>query len=135
MSDWNEKIIKEFRENSGKVGGHFADRTLLLLHTTGAKSGEERINPVATIEDDDRLVIIASKGGADTNPNWYHNIVANPIVGVEYATEYFQAQATITSEPERTELYEKMTSSFSGFSDYKTKTSRVIPVLTLTRLE
>ena len=135
MSDWNEKIIKEFRENRGKVGGHFADRTLLLLHTTGAKSGEERINPVATIEDDDGLVIIASKGGADTNPNWYHNIVANPIVGVEYATEYFQAQATVTSEPERTELYDKMISSFSGFSDYKTKTSRVIPVLTLTRLE
>ena len=134
MSEWNKKIIEEFRANGGKVGGHFANRTLLLLHTTGAKSGKERVNPVATIEDGDRLVIIASKGGSPSNPDWYYNLVANPVVGVEYGTEKFQARATVTSEPERTELYEKMESEFAGFSEYKEKTTRVIPVVTLTRL-
>jgi deazaflavin-dependent oxidoreductase (nitroreductase family) len=134
MSDMNQKIIEEFRANEGKVGGYFAGRTLLLLHTTGAKSGQERINPLATFEDDDKLVVIASKGGAATSPDWYHNLVANPLVGVEYGTEEFQAQATVTSEPERTELFEKMVAVFAGFSEYKEKTSRVIPVVTLSRL-
>ncbi len=134
MSDWNKQIIEEFRANDGKVGGHFANKTLLILHTTGAKSGKERLNPVATFEDDERLVIVASKNGAPTNPDWYYNLVANPVVGVEYGTEQFQAQATITSEPERTELYEKMVNEFAGFAEYKEKTTRVIPVITLTRL-
>ena len=99
MSDMNKQIIDEFRANDGKVGGYFVNNTLLLLHTTGAKSGKERVNPLATIEDGDRLVIIASKGGAPTNPDWYHNLVANPVVGVEYGTQEFQAQATVTSRP------------------------------------
>jgi deazaflavin-dependent oxidoreductase (nitroreductase family) len=133
MSDWNKQIIDEFRANDGKVAGYFAGKTLLLLHTTGAKSGQERVNPVATIKDGDRLVIIASKGGAPTNPDWFHNLVANPVVGVEYGTEEFQARATVTSEPERTELFDKMASEFGGFSEYKEKTTRVIPVVTLSR--
>jgi deazaflavin-dependent oxidoreductase (nitroreductase family) len=134
MSDWNKKIIEEFRANGGKVGGHFANRSLLLLHTTGAKSGKERINPVATFEDGDKLVVVASKGGAPSNPDWYYNLVANPVVGVEYGTEQFRAQATVSSEPERTELFKKMVNEFAGFADYEKRTTRVIPVITLTRL-
>ena len=134
MSDWNKQVIEEFRANDGKVGGHFANTTLLLLHTTGAKSGQERVNPVVTFEDGDRLVVVASKGGAPTNPAWYHNLVANPEVEVEYGTERFQARATITSEPERTELYERMTGELASFSEYKENTARVIPVVTLSRL-
>jgi deazaflavin-dependent oxidoreductase (nitroreductase family) len=134
MSDMNKKIIEEFRGNDGKVGGFFANNTLLLLHTTGAKSGKERVNPLVTFEDGDRLVIIASKGGAPSSPDWYYNVLANPEVGVEFGTKKFQAQAMVTSEPERTELYEKMESKFSTFTDYKQKAGRVIPVLTLSRL-
>jgi deazaflavin-dependent oxidoreductase (nitroreductase family) len=134
MSDWNKQIINEFRENDGKVGGHFANNTLVLLHTTGAKSGKERINPLVTFEDGDRLVVVASKGGAPAHPDWYHNIVANPVVNVEYGTEEFQAKATVAEEPERTKLYERMENTFGTFSDYKKKAGRTIPVITLTRL-
>ena len=134
MSDWNKQIINEFRANSGKVGGHFTDNTLLLLHTTGAKSGQERINPLVTFEDKERLIIVASKGGATSHPAWYHNLVANPVVGVEYGAEEFQAQTTVTSEPERTRLYERMEKEMASFSDYKEKAGRIIPVVTLTRL-
>lgn len=134
MSDMNKQIIEEFRANSGKVGGFFANNTLLLLHTTGAKSGQKRINPLVTFEDNERLVIIASKGGAPSHPAWYHNLVANPEVGVEYSIEEFQAQARITSEPERTDLYEKMEKRLASFSEYKERAGRVIPVVTLSRL-
>ena len=134
MSDMNKQIIEEFRANDGKVGGYFANNTLLLLHTTGAKSGKERINPLATFEAGDRLVVLASKGGAPSNPDWYYNVVANPEVSVEYGTEAFQARATVTSEPERSELFEKMVSKMPGFGEYAEKTTRVMPVVTLTRL-
>ena len=133
MSDWNKKIIEEFRANDGIVGGHFANTRLLLLHTTGAKSGKERVNPVATFEDGDRLVVVASKGGADTNPDWYHNLVANPDVEVEYGAERFPARATVTSEPERSKLYERMTQELASFADYEKNTERIIPVVTLSR--
>jgi len=132
-NDWNKKIIEEFRTNDGKVGGQFANSSLLLLHTTGAKSGQPRINPVAYITDEDRLVIIASKGGAPTNPDWYYNLVANPKVKVEVGTEQFQARATVPAEPERTHLYDKMATVYPGFADYQRKTSRTIPVVVLTR--
>ena len=134
MPDMNKKIIEEFRANDGKVGGYFANNTLLLLHTTGARSGQERINPLVTFEDGDRLVIIASKGGAPANPDWYYNVVANPLVSVEYGTEKFKARATITSEPECTQLYEHMESKFAIFSEYKERAKRTIPVVTLSRL-
>ncbi len=134
MSDWNQKIIEEFRANEGKVGGVFANSTLLLLHTTGAKSRKKRINPLVTFEDNGRFVVVASKGGASTNPDWYYNVIAHPLVGVEYGTTEFQARAAVTEEPERTELYEKMETHFAAFSDYKKKTGRVIPVVTLTPL-
>ena len=134
MSDFNQKIIEEFRANEGKVGGYFKNNVLLLLHTIGAKSGQERINPLVTFEDGDRLVVVASKGGAPSHPAWYFNLVANPVVCVEYGTEKFQARATIASEPERSELYEKMETKMASFSEYKERAGRVIPVITLTRL-
>jgi len=130
--DRNRKIVNEFRAKDGKVGGHFEGKTLLLLHTKGAKSGQERINPVAYVRDGDRLVVIASKGGAPTNPSWYYNILANPLVTVEVGTEKFQAHATVTEEPERTRLYNKMVEMMPGFDDYRRKTARVIPVIVLT---
>ena len=132
-NDWNKAIIEEFRANDGKVGGMFADMPLLLLHTTGAKSGLPRINPMAYLVDGNRLVVIASKAGAPTNPDWYHNVVANPDVKVEVGTEQFQARATVAEEPERTQLYEKMATLNPGFAEYQRKTTRIIPVIILTR--
>ena len=134
QNERNMAIIQEFRANAGKVGGRFAGRSLLLLHTIGAKSGQPRINPVACIRDGDCLVIIASKGGAPTNPDWYHNILTNPLVTVETGTEQFQAQAAVAAEPERTRLYNKMVEMMPGFAEYQEKTSRVIPVIILTRV-
>lgn len=134
MSDWNQKIIEEFRANDGVVGGRFTGHPLLLLHSTGAKSGKERVNPVAAFEDGERLFIIASKGGAPTNPDWYYNVVANPIVEVEYGTDRFKAEASVADEPERTELYAKAVSEFPGFGEYEEQTARVIPVVILTRI-
>jgi deazaflavin-dependent oxidoreductase (nitroreductase family) len=133
QNDRNQTIIQEFRSNAGKVGGPFAGRTLLLLHTTGAKSGQERINPVACIRDGQRWVVIASKGGASTNPDWYHNLLANPLVTVEIGTDCFQARASIAPEPERTRLYAKMVAVMPGFGDYEKRTTRKIPVVVLTR--
>ena len=134
QNDRNKAIIDEFRSNSGKVGGRFAGKTLLLLHTVGAKSGQERINPVAYVTDGDRFVIIASKGGAPTNPQWYYNLLAHPLVTVEVGTQQFQVQAAQAPEPERTRLYGKMVEMMPGFAEYQQKTTRVIPVFTLTRL-
>ncbi|MFQ5398857.1 MAG: nitroreductase family deazaflavin-dependent oxidoreductase [Anaerolineae bacterium] len=133
MSEWNKAIIKEFRANDGKVGGAFADIPLLLLHTTGAKSGQERVNPAAYLVDGNRLVIFASNAGAPTNPNWYYNIVANPEVSVEVGAEQFRAQATIADGPERTQLFEKMAALNPGFATYQQKTTRTIPAIILTR--
>ena len=134
MNDRNKMIIDEFRANAGKVGGPFAGRTLLLLHTIGAKSGLERINPVAYITDGDQLVIIASKGGAPTNPHWYNNLVAHPSASVEVGTEKFEVQASVTAEPERTRLYNKMVEMMPGFAEYQRKTKRTIPVIVLRRV-
>ena len=128
----NQKIIDEFRANNGRVGGRFEGRPLLLLHTRGARSQQERINPVAYTRDDDRLVVIASKGGAPTNPDWYYNILANPLVTVEVGTEQFQARAEVAEEPERTRLYDKMVEIMPGFDEYRRRTQRVIPVIVLT---
>jgi deazaflavin-dependent oxidoreductase (nitroreductase family) len=105
---------------------------LLLLHTKGAKSGQERINPLACVKDGERFVVIASKGGADTHPDWHYNVVANPQVTVEAGTETFQAHATIAEEPERTRLYNKMVEVMPGFDSYRRKTTREIPVIVLT---
>jgi deazaflavin-dependent oxidoreductase (nitroreductase family) len=132
--NWNESIMAEFRANGGKVGGHFANSTLLILHTTGAKSGKEHANPVVYFADGERLVIIASKAGAPTNPAWYHNLVAHPLVTVEVGTEQFQARAEVAPEPERTRLFQKIVAVAPGFAEYQQKTTRVIPVVVLTRV-
>ena len=133
--NWNQKIIDEFRANDGKVGGRFEGRTLLLLHTTGAKSGKERVNPVAYVREGERYVVIASKGGAPTNPGWYYNILAHPRLTVEVGTKIFQVDAKVAEEPERTRLYNKMVEIMPGFDDYRRKTERVIPVIVLTPVE
>ena len=135
MTDWNQNIIDEFRANNGKVGGYFEGANMLLLHTTGAKTGQARTNPLVYVTDGDRLVIIASKGGADSNPDWYYNVLANPIVTVELGNEQFQARATpVTEEPERSRLYAKMVEHRAGFAEYEQKTSRKIPAIILERV-
>jgi deazaflavin-dependent oxidoreductase (nitroreductase family) len=136
MSDFNQATIDEFRANNGKVGGYFAGANMLLLHTVGARSGQARTNPVVYVSDGDRLVVIASKGGADRNPDWYYNLLANPNVTVELGTEQFPARATaVTEEPERSRLYAKMVEHRPGFADYERKTSRKIPAVILERVE
>jgi len=132
VNDRNKQIIAEFRANGGKVGGFFEGKSLLLLHSKGAKSGEARINPVACVRDGEKLVVIASKGGAPTNPDWYYNVVSDPTVTVEVGTDKFQARAEVAREPERTRLYDKMAEMMPGFNEYRQKTKRVIPVLVLT---
>lgn len=133
MSDYNKEIIKEFRTNAGRVGGFFENMTLLLLHTRGAKTGQLRINPTATIQVDDVQIIAASKAGADSHPDWYHNLVANPEVIIELGDQKFIARAEVTQEPERTTLYDKMKETYPGFAEYEIKTDRVIPVIKLNR--
>jgi len=130
---WNQKIIEEFRANDGNVGGKYEGRLLLLLHTFGAKSGQEHVNPLSYIKDGERLVIIAAKAGSPNNPDWYHNILANPRVAVEVGAEQFQVDATIAAEPERTRLYDQMVEVVPGFAEYRLKTTRQIPVIILTR--
>ena len=133
LDDWNRSIIEEFHANGGKVGGQFAGGTLLLLTTTGAKSGKQRINPLAYTTDGDRLVIIASKGGAPTNPDWYYNLLAHPQVSVEVGTETFEATATLVTGEERDRLYANQATLMPGFAEYQKKTTRKIPVFVLER--
>ena len=133
MNDYNRQIIEEFRSNEGKVGGPLEGVPLLLLITTGAKSGEQRINPLAYHTDGERLVVIATKNGAPTNPDWYHNLVAHPDVSVEVGTESFEARATVVEGAKRDELYAKRVAVMPGFAEYQAMTTRTIPVVVLTR--
>jgi deazaflavin-dependent oxidoreductase (nitroreductase family) len=135
MSDFNQNIIAEFRANGGKVGGYFANSSLLLLTTTGAKSGQPRVTPLAYLTDGDRLIIIASKAGAPTNPDWYHNLLAHPVATVEVGSERFQVRASVVDEPERSRLYAKMVEKMPGFAEYERKTTRKIPVVALERVK
>ncbi len=134
IRDFNKGIIAEFRANEGKVGGMFEGKELLLLTTVGAKSGEERLSPLAFTRDGDRMVIAASMGGAPKNPAWYHNILANPKVTVEIGTEKFAATAAVVADrAERDRLYAKMIELSENFAEYETKTTRVIPIVVLER--
>jgi deazaflavin-dependent oxidoreductase (nitroreductase family) len=137
MSDWNDSIIAEFRANDGVVGGPFEGAHLLLLTTTGAKTGEARVSPMMYFADGDRRIVVASKAGADTNPAWYHNLVTNQKVHVEASVdggvEEYDAIASVVPEPERTERYEVIGASNPGFAAYQEKTSRIIPLVALTR--
>ena len=131
MSDWNASIIEEFRANEGKVGGPFQGATLLLLHTKGAKTGEDRINPLVFQARDDDVVVFASYGGAPLNPAWFHNVVANPDVTVEIGTETVSKRARVAEGEERDGLWERQKLQMPGFADYEKKTTRQIPVVVL----
>ncbi len=135
MSDWNDSIIKEFRENDGRVGGNFANTHLLLLTTTGAKSGEKRIAPVMYFTDADGIYVIASKAGTPENPAWYHNLLAEPEVTVERATDggikSYAATATAVDRDERDELWAKFSAQAPNFAQYQEKTERVIPIVAI----
>lgn len=136
MADANERnqaIIQEFRANAGKVGGSWDGRPLLLLTTTGAKSGRRRTTPVMYLPDGDQLLIFASKGGAPTNPGWYHNLLAHPDVTVEVGAETFDAEAEVLTGEERDRLYRKQAELYPMFAEYERRTSRKIPVVALKR--
>ena len=133
MNDFNKQIIEEFRSNGGKGSGMFEGVPLLLLTTKGAKSGQLRVAPLIYVTDGDRLVIMASKGGAPTHPDWYHNIVTNPDVIVELGTEKFPARAAIAAEPERTRLVDAVAEIWPQLRQYEQNTERTLPVITLTR--
>lgn len=133
-NDFNRRVIEEFRANEGKVGGPFAGASVLLLTTTGAKSGRSLTTPLMYNTDADRLVVFASKGGAPSNPAWYHNLIANPSVTVEVGPETYAARATELTGEERDRLYARQAAQFPNFAEYQEKTSRVIPVVALTKI-
>ncbi|MGH9260546.1 MAG: nitroreductase family deazaflavin-dependent oxidoreductase [Acidimicrobiales bacterium] len=133
MSDWNTAIIDEFRANEGKVGGQFEGAPMLLLHTTGAKSGSPRLNPLVYQADGDRLVIFGSAAGAPANPDWYHNLVANPDVTVEVGTDTIPLRARVAEGEEHQRLWTRQKEIMPGFADYEARTTRQIPVIILER--
>ena len=134
VKNWNQGIIDEFRANGGAVGGGFAGAPLLLLITTGAKSRQLRTNPVMYLADGDRLLVFASKGGAPTNPDWYHNLVANPKATVEVGTDRYDVEATVLTGAERDQAFARQAKLYPGFAEYETKTTRTIPVVALERI-
>ena len=131
--DWNPQIIEEFRANGGNVGGPFEGMTLLLLTTTGAKSGQKRVTPLTYLLDGERLCIFAANAGSPTHPDWYHNLVASPQVTVELGTEQFEAMAVLLEGEERDQIYAKETQAHPGAADFEKKTTRKIPVVELVR--
>lgn len=134
--NFTNALVADFRANGGKVtSGPFLGRNLLLLHTKGARSGESRLAPVVYTRDGGAIVIVASKGGAPTNPAWYLNLLANPVVTVELGGETFRARATVVEGRERDRLYAAHAAEHPSFKDYETKTTRVIPVVRLVRVD
>ncbi|MET4704078.1 nitroreductase/quinone reductase family protein [Frigoribacterium sp. UYMn621] len=137
MTDFNDRIIAEFHANDGVVGGPFAGAHLLLLTTTGAKSGTRRVAPMMYFAEGDTRYVIASKAGSPTNPAWFHNLVAHPTVSVEAATDDGIESYTATAEQVTGELRERLYAKFSstnpGFAEYQLKTDRIIPIVALTR--
>ena len=131
VNDWNKQVIAEFRSNAGKVGGQFEGAPLLLLHTTGAKSGQARINPMMYLADGDNYVVFASKGGAPTSPDWYHNLLANPRPTIEVGDKTINVVAKVAEGETRERLFSRQKELYSGFADYEAKTTRQIPVVIL----
>jgi deazaflavin-dependent oxidoreductase (nitroreductase family) len=132
MSDWNTKIIEEFRANGGQVGGNFAGRPLLLLHHRGARTGEERVTPLMYQRVPAGYAVFASKGGADTNPGWFHNLRANPDVSIEVGTDHLVVRARIVHGDVRETIWERQKSDYPFFAEYEQKTARdLIPVVIL----
>jgi deazaflavin-dependent oxidoreductase (nitroreductase family) len=131
MSDWNSKIIEEFRANGGKVGGQFEGAPLLLLHTVGARTGQPRVNPMMYQPVPDGYAVFASKGGAPVNPDWYYNVLARPRVTAEIGTGTAEFLARVAEGEERERIWAAQKAAYPGFADYEQKTSRQIPVLVL----
>jgi deazaflavin-dependent oxidoreductase (nitroreductase family) len=129
--EWNRKIIDEFRANEGKVGGPFEGVPILLLHHTGAKSGIERVSPLAYRRESDAFVVFASKGGAPDNPDWFHNLVKNPEATIEVGTATHTVKARVAEGDERERIWTVQKQEFPGFADYERKTTRQIPVVIL----
>ena len=134
-NDWNCQTVDEFRANGGKVGGFWEGKPLLLITTTGAKSGQRHTNPIMYLADGDRLLVFASKRGAPTNPDWYHNLVAHPEVTVEVGTETYEATATVLNGEERDRFYARQAELYPQFGEYQASTTRKIPVIALERLK
>ena len=131
MSDCNTKIIEEFRANGGKVGGPFAGAPILLLHTTGAKTGREFVNPMMYRQVDGGYAVFASKGGAPTNPDWYRNLVANPNVQAEIGNQRLDMKARVADDAEREPIWTAHKQAYPGFAEYEQMTTRQIPVIIL----
>jgi deazaflavin-dependent oxidoreductase (nitroreductase family) len=135
MAGWNDDLIADFRAHGKVSKGPFLGRDVLLLTTKGAKTGVEHTNPVVFSRDGQRLVIVASKGGAPTHPAWFHNLRKNPVVTVELGGEKFKAKATVApTEAERRRLYDQHSVKNPGFREYETKTTRKIPTIWLDRI-
>ena len=134
MANYNQTLIDDLRAHGGHAtSGNFVGRQVLILTTTGAKTGERRETPLAYTRDGDRFVIVASKGGAPSHPAWYHNVVANPAVTIEVDSERFDATATVADGSERRRLYDQHAALHPSFAEYETRTDRVIPVIVLQR--
>jgi deazaflavin-dependent oxidoreductase (nitroreductase family) len=132
MSDWNAGIIVEFRKNRGKVGGTFEGSPLLLINHTGRRTRKIRINPVMYLRDGDRYLVFGSKGGADTHPDWYHNLKAHPDVQIEVGDQKIDVHAEEIKGAERDRIYAKQASLYPQFAQYQKKTKRIIPVIAFT---
>ncbi|MBI4944564.1 MAG: nitroreductase family deazaflavin-dependent oxidoreductase [Actinobacteria bacterium] len=133
---WNDAVIEQFLEGRARIVDTFDRENLVLLDTTGARTGQRRTSPVACLPDGDRLLVIASKAGADTHPAWFHNLVANPTVHVRRwegdALAEYDAEAEVLEGDERARAWERVVTWSPGFAEYQTKTDRVIPVVALT---
>jgi deazaflavin-dependent oxidoreductase (nitroreductase family) len=132
-NDFNRKLIKEFRANGGKVSGVFAGAPLLLLTTTGARTGQSWVVPLVYTTDNGRFVVIASKGGAPTHPDWFRNLRANPEVTIEVGAETFPARASVVEGAERQRLFDQMAAQMPNFAEYQRNTTRQLPVIVLER--
>jgi len=131
MTDWNSKIIGEFRANGGRVGGQFEGAPLLLLHTVGARTGQQRVNPMMYQRVADGYAVFASKGGAPTNPDWYHNLLAHPRVTAEIGAGAVELLARVAEGEERERIWAAQKAAYPGFADYERNTTRQIPVIIL----
>lgn len=135
MTDFQRQVIEEFRANGGRVGGYFEGSTLALLTTIGARTGKPRTSPLGYLVIDGSPVVVASAAGSDKNPDWYHNVLRNPVVKVEFGTETYQAVAAAPTGAERDTLFARVVAVEPGYGDYQRKTTRRIPVVTLTRID
>lgn len=133
MHDFNQSVIEEFRANHGVVGGGFAGSPVVLLTTSGARTGAARVKPLVALREGDRLYVFASKGGSPRNPDWYYNLLAHPDVVVEFGDERYDAVATPVTGPERDRIYAAQVEKFPDFGEYEKVANRVIPVVELRR--